>query len=264
MSFRTVPARNGLLWITEAVALILKNPVPFVTMGLIYTLITIVPLLGTLALVILAPTLYGGIAWAARVQASGGNADFTHLIQAFQEEGKLAPLLLLCLPGIVIAAVLVVLLSILLAITATSTGLSIATDSPTALIASLGVGGLVLLILVIICMAAAAALVFFAVPDVMFTRNDALAAIRDSLHASVANAGAMLLYLTVMAAMFALELLVIMFSPFSLLLQMLLTVVFVPVTGASMYMAWKDVYGEPAGELQAPAEPPQDGGGLVA
>ena len=79
MSIQQVPAGNGLQWLTGAVNLILKNPVPFALMGLLVAVIAIVPILGSLALIVLGPALYGGIIFAAREQEAGRPVDFQQL-----------------------------------------------------------------------------------------------------------------------------------------------------------------------------------------
>lgn len=266
MSIRSVPAGNGITWITEAVRIVLKNPGPFVLMGLIFTVIAIVPILGSLALAIIGPALYAGIAWAARTQATGGSAEVGHLFQGFKEEGKIGPLLILCLPGIVIGMVLGVLMAILIGVAMAGAGISAATDSPAALIGSLGMGAFVLLIAGIAMMLVGVALTFFAVPDVMFARNDAFAAMKDSVRASLANIGALLLYLVVLVVAVIVVMGVLSLIS-GLLAQVLVSIAAAPLAGTSMYLAWKDIYGQPAEELppvESAPQPPQDGGGMVA
>ena len=114
MSHHTVPAGNGLQWLTAGLTLTLKNPGPFALMGLLVAVIALVPVLGGLALILLAPALYGGIMFAAREQEAGRAVDFQQLFQAFREQGKLGKMILLCLPGIAAGIVIVVLGAILI------------------------------------------------------------------------------------------------------------------------------------------------------
>ncbi len=263
MAIRNVPAGNGINWITEAIQLLLKNPAPFVLMGLVMAVAGIIPILGSLALAILGPALYGGIAWAARAQARGETARFEHIGQAFQQQGKIGPMLLLCLPGVVGGMLAGILVVIMVAIVMAGAGISAAADSTAALWASLGVGGLFVLLVVLALALVVFALTFFAIPDVMFARNDAFAAIKHSLRASLANVGALLLYLVVLVvAMLVLGVVLSMLSP--ILAQFLVSIVLAPVFGASMYLAWKDVYGETTAELAPPQADSPDGGGIVA
>ena len=263
MAIRNVPAGNGITWITAAVQLLLKNPAPFVLMGLVMAVAGIIPILGSLALAILGPALYGGIAWAARAQAQGETARFEHIGQAFQQEGKIGPMLLLCLPGVVGGMLAGIVVVIMVAMVMAGAGISAAADSATALWASLGVGGLFVLLVLLAVGLVVFALTFFAIPDVMFARNDAFAAIKQSLSASLANVGALLLYLLVLVvAMLVLMLILSLLS--SILAQFLVSIALAPVIGASMYLAWKDVYGETTAELAPPQADSPDVGGIVA
>ena len=261
MSIRTVSASNGVTWITEAIQLILKNPGPFVLMGLIFTVIGIVPILGSLALAIIGPTLYAGISWAARTQAMGENTEFGHLFQGFKQEGKVGPLLILCLPGIVLGVVLGILATILIVVTMAGAGFSAATDSPAALIGSLGAGAFVLLMVAVVLLVIGFALTFFAIPDVMFRHNDAFAAMKQSARACLANIGAVLMFLLVLVLAALITTLVLSLIS-GLLAQILVSIAMAPIAGASMYLAWKDVYDE--SELELPPIDNDEGGGIVA
>ncbi len=95
MDARKVDAGKGFAWITGAVELIFKNPLVFLVMGLIFAVIGIVPILGSLALLVIGPALLGGMVYAAREQAAGRPADIAQLFQAFREPGKIGPILLL-------------------------------------------------------------------------------------------------------------------------------------------------------------------------
>src|SRR5688500_10043751 len=141
MSFQRVPAGRGLQWLTDAVQLILQNPLPFALMGLVVGVIALVPVLGSLALMVLGPALYGGIVYAAREQHAGRSADFQHLFQAFKEDGKLPKMLLLCLPGVVAGMLILVLGVVFVGGAMLGGGLSASAGaSSTALGASFGVG----------------------------------------------------------------------------------------------------------------------------
>ncbi len=262
MAIRTVPAGNGIQWITEAVNLLLKNPAPFAMMGLVVAVAGIIPILGSLALAILGPALYGGIAYAARVQDRGGNADFSHIGQAFQQPGKIGPMLLLCLPGIVAGLLVGIVLGIMLAVMLAGAGVSSLTDSPAALLASLGVGGLIALVLILVVAVLVFAITFFAIADVMFATDDAFGAMRQSLHACLTNIGAMLLYVLVLLVA-AIVLAGILSLVSTILAQFALSIIAAPIYCASMYLAWKDIYGDTAADTLIES-PPQDGGGIVA
>lgn len=263
MNIRKVSAGNGVQWITESVQLILKNPAPFALMGLVMAVLGVIPVLGSLALAVASPALYGGIAWAAREQSRGSSAQFDHLAQAFKEPGKIGPMLLLCLPGVIASLIIGVLLVVVLTVMLAGVGVSAATDSGTALLGALGAGGMLLLLVLLALMMAVVVMTFFAIPDVMFRHNDAFTAMKLSVRASIDNIGAVLVYLLVL---FVIVMIVVMVMSVvsSLLAQLLVPIVLAPVLGASTWLAWKEIYGDVTAEL--PPVPPQapDDGGMVA
>ncbi len=263
MAIRKVAAGNGVTWITEAIQLTLKNPGPFVLMGLVIAVAGVIPILGSLALAVLGPALYGGIAWAAREQSRGGKAVFEHLFQAFQQDGKIGPMLILCLPGVIGGVVAGIAVVILVSIAFAGAGISAATESNAALWASLGLGGMIILVVILAMAIAVFALTFFAIPDLMFKHNDAIGAMKQSARASLDNIGALLLYLLIlMVAMFLIVIVLSVIS--SILAQFLVSIALAPIVGTSMYLAWKDVYGDSTIELPAVGADSQDGGGIVA
>lgn len=264
MATRNVPAGNGIKWVTEAVQLVLKNPGPFALMGLVVAVASAIPLLGSLALAILGPAMYGSVAYAAREQAQGRKAKFEHIGQAFQQPGKLGPMVTLCLPGVIFGLLFGVLMVIVIAVGAMGAGVSAMMESPGAMVTSLGIGFLLLLVLAIPLALLVFATVFFAIPDVMFAGTDAFDAMRASLRAALANIGALLLFALVVfgASMIAMLVLGVVSS---ILGQLLVSIAVFPVIAASMYLAWKDVYGEPALDMPvADIPPPRDDAGIVA
>ncbi len=269
MSARNLPAGNGITWLTEAVNLVLKNPAAFFLMGLIVTVIGTLPILGSLVLMVISPALYGGIAWAARAQARGETAELAQLFQGFKEDGRIGPLLILCLPGVVAGFIAGVLIVIWVAVALAGAGVSAVLERPEALLGAAGAGAVLLGLVVVALMLVVFAVTFLAVPDVMFGERDAFVAMRRSLHGCRDNFGAMLVYLLVMACA-AILLMAILSMISSLLGQFITSILITPIGGASMYLAWQDVFGEavtkeaPALPGNEPTEPPQDGGGMVA
>lgn len=269
MTARNVPAANGIAWLTGAVELIRKNPAAFLLMGLIVTLIGTLPILGSLVLAVISPTLYAGIAWAARAQSRGETAELAHLFQGFKEEGRIGPLLILCLPSVVAGFIAAVLIAIWIGVALAGAGASAILERPEALLGAAGAGALVLGLVVVALMIVVFAVTFFASPDVVFGEKDAFAAMRRSLHASRDNVGAILLYLLVLLGA-AILLMAVLSVISSLLGQFVTSILVTPIAGASMYLAWKDVVGNdttreaPALPEADSAEPPRDGGGMVA
>lgn len=254
MSFQTVPAGNGLQWLTESVNLILKNPTPYALMGLLLAIIAMVPLLGGLALLILGPALYGGIIFAAREQESGRTADFQHLFQAFREPGKLGKMIMLCLPGLAAGVVIGVLAVIFFGMALLGAGVSAATDSNAALGIGLGAGGLVFALIALVVAIASYALTFFATPRVMLESAEPWAAMQDSLRACLANIGAVLVYALVVLGVVLVGGFVLGLIP--ILGHLALMTALIPITSVAMYQGWRQVYRHDITQELPPATPP--------
>lgn len=264
MSFRQVEPAQAVEWIRRAVQLLLAQPAPFLLMGLVLSLLAFVPLLGAFVLLIAGPVFYAGIASAARTQAEGGTADFNQLMEGFRQPGKAGPLITLCLPslGLMFALVMIglmVALSFGAAAALASQGQPI-DPTQVSLVSLFGVGGLVVLALLAIPLAlATGAMLFFAVPRVMFDGVEPFAALRESAQACTANLGAFLL--TVIALFFARALVALVLgSLVPILGAMVAGVVFTPLIGAVLYVAWADVFprggASGSGADSAPHAPP--------
>ena len=244
MTFKRVPPGNAVQWVSGAIQLLLANPTPFLLMGLAMTAIAMLPLLGALVLLIAGPVFYAGIATAARTQHTGGTADFNQLLSGFQLPGKAGQLIALCLPGVGLMFAFIalgVMLVISVGAMAVSGGEKV---EPTMdLVTLFGAGGLMTLVLLMLPLAlAAAALLFFAVPRVMFDGIEPFAAMRESAQAVAANFGAFALaVLTLFVARFVVSVVLVTISP--MLAVLVAGVVFTPLLGALLYVAWADVFG---------------------
>lgn len=269
MSHTKVDAVRGVHWLGEGAQLALKNPGAFLVMGLIIGVIGIIPVLGGLVLLILAPALYGGIVFAAREQQQGRKAEIGHLFQAFQTEGRLPQMILLCLPligGYIVAGIIA---AILLGGALLSAGVASVADSEAMLRALMGAGSVVLLfavVLVIAIMLLAWSLVFFAIPRLILQGGEAFAAMKLSFSAALANIGAYLIFVVLTGVGYVLVALLFgMLSPW--FAGLAASVVVLPVACCGMYLAWRDVFGagetvelpvmqSPSPPAEPPAEPP--------
>lgn len=94
---RAVDAGRGVNWWSDAWALFMKNPGMWIVLGLILLIVFIVlgviPLLGSLATALLTPVLAGGWMLAARKQEGGTAIEAGDLFLGFKD--KLNPLLVL-------------------------------------------------------------------------------------------------------------------------------------------------------------------------
>ena len=255
MAFQKVPAGNGLQWITDSVNLIMKNPVPFLLMGLVVGVISMIPILGGLALLVLGPALYGGIMYAAREEQSGRKADFQQMFQAFKEEGKLPKMLLLCLPGVAAMVILGVLGVVLLGGAMLGAGVSAsASADPSASLAAFGVGALLFFLIAIAVIIVCYAFTFFATPRVMLEGGEPIEAMKDSVRAVLANIGAMLVYCIILLLVVVVVGAILSLIPLigSLILMTALT----PLVAVAAYLAWRQVYRQDITQEIPPAAPP--------
>ncbi len=236
MSIRRVEARQGLEWLLQAARLMAAQPAPYLMMGLALTVLGAIPLLGAVALVVFGPAFNGGLMLAAREQQAGRVPEFGHLVAAFRIPGKLPPMLALCLPGLA-AGVVFVLLALIVAGGALLGGAKLTPGEPGA-----GLGGavLVLLILAAALGLVAYALVFFATARVMLDDLPALAAMRESLSACLANPAALLIFLSGLLSL-VMAVLLLFAGWLPLLAQMLIGAVISPWVAVATLMARQDV-----------------------
>ncbi|MCK7593640.1 BPSS1780 family membrane protein [Pseudomarimonas salicorniae] len=251
MNIRRVDAGQGIAWLTESVQLLLKNPAPFALMGLVIAAVLLVPLLGSLAMAIAGPALYGGIMFAAREESAGRKADFQHLFAAFQQPGKAGPMLTLCLPGVVAGLTVLVLGVVFIGSALLAAGVSAAADADALAGASLGAGGLVFVLLALAVGLFAYALVFFATPRVMLDGIEPITAMKESLRACLANWAAVLVFVVVLAVVAIVASLLLGWVP--LLGHLLITVVLVPVVSTAIFFASREVFGTGAAPPAAPS-----------
>lgn len=251
MSFGKVDAGSGVNWLTEGIRLVMANPVAFLVMGLILAVINFIPILGGLVLTICGPALIGGIVYAAREQAEGRKAEIPHLFRAFQEPGKIGPMLLLCLPAVVGGAVLLVCGFVFGLGALIGGGLSAASGSGSGLGGAIGGGVFVLLLIAIALMFLIYALQFFAVPRVMLEGAEPFAAMKESLSACLANIGAFLVFGVVLLVAFIVLAIVLMLVP--ILGWLALVTAASVVFACAEYVAWRQVYAGTATRMPPPA-----------
>lgn len=241
MSAQKIAPGSGIEWISGAFQLILKNPVVFLVMGLIVAAIGIVPLLGGLVTIVLGPALYGGIVFAAREQDEGRNADIGQLFRAFNEPGKIGPMIMLCLPSIAGAVLLFVLLIIFVGGALLGGGLSsLSSGSSTALLGALGGSALILIPLMLAIALAIYALQFFAIPRVMLEGAEPMAAMKQSFNDCLANAGAFLVFVGVLIV--GVIVLGVVLSVLGFLGSLLIFTLVTPLVGCGLYLAWRQVH----------------------
>lgn len=257
MTFKRVEPRLALEWIRSAVRLMLANPAPFLLMGLAMNLIALVPVLGPLVLMVTSPVLYAGIALAARTQDQGGRADFNQLLEGFRQPGKAGPLIALCLPSVALQLISTAVLLGIGAKALLANG-SAASDpsqlDPDTLLEMARMMMLAIVALVPLALFVAA-LLFFAITRVMFDGIAALSALRESLRAVFANAGAFLLtVLTLFFASVAITMPLLAIQPMLALLVM--NTLLPPLIACVLYLAWRDVFQADCGARESEDQTP--------
>jgi hypothetical protein len=240
MSYRSVEPGRGAAWIGEAFTLVVRNPGVFAVMALIMAIGQATPVLN-LAMIVIGPALFGGFVYAMREQDSGRPAELAHLFLAFQTPGKLRPMLMLCLPGV--AVVVAIGLVAFFYLGSVFLGFAASGNQPesAAWATGLGVGAILGVLLVLAMMLALYALMFFAVPRVMLDSLEPGPALRESLAATRANLGAVLLF----GVLFWLLCIVgfMLLSVIPVLGWLLWGLAATALVAAAVYRAYKDVFG---------------------
>ena len=245
MNHRKVEAGRGAGWIRAGYELLVRNPGVFLTMALILAVGQAIPLVN-LAMVVAGPALFGGFLFALREQDEGRPAELRHLFLAFQTPGKAGPLMLLCLPGVAAVLMIGVILFVWIGAAFMGYGMSGNTTGAAAWDAALGIGAIVAVVLVVAIAFALYALMFYAVPRVLFDAQAPGAALRQSLVATFANLGAMLVFGGLFWLMCVVGFAVTSIVP--VLGWMAWGVAVTALAAACVYSGYKDVFGaaEPA------------------
>lgn len=254
MDFHRRDAGRGIAWLTEAVEILLRNPTPFLLMGLVIAMLASLPVVGALVLSIFGPALNGGVIHAVRTQTAGGKADFMHLFQAFNQPGKLPHMLMLCLPGIAGGLLIGMLAVAFLGSALLAAGVSHVADADAFRTVSLGSGGALFALLAIAVGLVAFALVFFATPRVMLRGVAPVDAMKQSLRAAWGNVLPILVY--VFGILFASMLVTMILGTLSVqLAQIVVVTIAFPLAATVMEVATRDVFGDEA-PASAEGEPP--------
>jgi hypothetical protein len=251
MTYRTVDAGRGIEWIKQIVEVIKGNPAAFLLMGLIPAVIAIIPFLGGLALLLLLPTFYAGIAYAAREQDQGRPADVKHLFQGFNEPGRIGPLVTLCLPQVAAMVVMLILGVVLVGGAMLGGGLGASGNiNPAALLGGMGFGFLLLMLIGIAVGIAVFMAVLFAIPKVMFDGDAPFPAMQASFSAALANLVPIIVFGLVVGIAIVIVAALIGWIPVFGMIAVL-TLVYA-VIGVAHYVIWRDVYGARAADLPPP------------
>ena len=230
-SGRAVPAGRGWAWIAGGWALFKRQPAMWIAVALVFLLLLfgmmLVPVLGSLAVIVLAPVLTAGLAIGSRALDEGGELRIAHLFAGFRERfGTLASVGLIYL-GAAVAIALVIGLT-------TGAGLeSLLGEGADAL--SVGAAGATLLLAFLVMMALMLPVImalWFAPPLVVFHDQGAGEAMKNSFLACLKNLMPFLVYGAI---------LFLLLIPASLV-AFLGWLVLGPVAAASLYTSYRDIF----------------------
>lgn len=239
MNPRTVSPGNGWTWIADGFSLFLKNPVMWVVLVALLIvgamIVALIPFLGGIALSLVWPILMAGLLLGCRALEGGQPLELPHLWAGFQTGDRLSQLVVVgvayliasvVVMGIVFAAVGVPLLQAMKAGSTAGAGtlFSMAGTFLTGLLIALA-------LLVPVIMA-----IWFAPALIVFNKLDAIPAMKQSFAACLRNIVPFLIY-----GVIAFALNIVAAIPFGLGYLAL-----VPVLACSLYMSYKDIFGEAA------------------
>jgi len=230
---RSVDPGRGVAWWTEAWALFAKNAAMWlglsVIMLVIYLVLAVIPIIGSLASALLAPVFAGSWMLAARKLEGGGTLELGDLFAGFQS--KLQPLIVV---GALLLGATIVIIVIVGVLGAGAVGGMMAGGAQRSfggMMAAAGAGMLGLLVGLVLTFIVALA-IWFAPALVVFRGMAPVDALKSSVAASLKNVGPFLVYglLYIVAAIVA-----------SIPLG-LGWILLVPIVLLTVYVSYKDIY----------------------
>jgi uncharacterized membrane protein len=228
-----VAAGNGWQWIADAWGYFMRQPGMWIAVVVIFLVLFLVmgviPIVGSLAAALLAPVFAGGIAIGCRAQREGGELEIGHLFAGFKHNaGKLALIGVFNLVAFLIIGVIIALIA----------GASVAAmmmgggDASAARIAG-SAGGIILAALVGLALAVPVYMAIWFAPSLVALNDlDTLPAIKTSFSACLRNIVPFLLYGVIMFAL-AIVASIPIFRGW---------LVLGPVLAASVYTAYRDIF----------------------
>lgn len=239
MSYRTVEAGRGVAWLTEAVQLVMKAPAVFLVQALIVAVISVIPVLGQLAMLVLGPALLAGMVWSMREADQGREPQIPQLFEGFTREGRIGGLIALCLPAIAGGLLIFVLGFIFVGGALLGTALGGGTDAA----AALGFGGGMLLFVATMLLVGLAiySMIVFAIPRVMFEGAEPFDAMKQSIGASLANIVPLLVFSVIF--FFAAMIVMLVLSIIPVLGTIVAYLAIHAALAGAVYIAYKDVFG---------------------
>jgi uncharacterized membrane protein len=237
----TVRSGHGTSWWSEGWRLFKAEPGIWIAITVVFivilAMISMIPILGSVATSLIAPVLAGGVLVGCRTIDRGGQLTIGTLFASFSD--RLVPLIVVGVLYIVGELLIVALIAASLIATIGFGGLSaLFTGDPLeggyAVLASLGMGAVLTLLIGLLLGIPLMMAYWFAPALVVFRNDEPLAAMKASFDACLANMMPMLVYSLVGIAL-------AFVASIPLLLGWL---VLAPVFAGSVYASYKDIFGD--------------------
>ncbi|PPE72372.1 hypothetical protein C3942_18840 [Solimonas fluminis] len=241
-AFRKVSAGRGLAWISDGFALFKQAPLLWIGILVLWVvaamLLSLIPVIGSLAINLCMAMVLGGVLLGAREQSQGRPLSLDSLLSGFKAPLR-EPLLMLGVAYLLIAIVmgLAVALMMILAF-----GTAVMSGDMQDL--SFGIGTIVTGLLMLAMIVVFSLATWFAPGLVVFRGAKVVEALKLSFAAGTANLGALAVY-----GIVAMVLALVAMIPLGLGLLVL-----TPILMASTWCCFRDVFGDPsqgAGSLES-------------
>jgi uncharacterized membrane protein len=234
MQARSVEFGRGAAWFGEGWRIFLANPglwiVYVIVLVVISVVLSLVPILGQIALNLVLPALCGGFIFAAHELAQGRKASFEQLFIGLSDDKLRNPLLVL---GAMLVGVQIAFFVLGFVFVGSSMGMaSMSQIASPEMMMGMGVGMLAMMLIFALLGMVVGLAFFYAVPLVTLDRVAPLAAVKSSVATCFANLLPLLLF-----GIIYVVLAIIAMIPFGLGL-----LVFVPVAFGAAYASYRDVY----------------------
>lgn len=254
MNARTVSAGNGMQWIADGFNLFAKNAVMWIVLTVLLVIgvivVAVIPILGSLALMLLWPVLVAGLLLGCRALDDGKPLELQHLWAGFLSGDRLSQLIIV---GVVYLIATIIITAIAFAAIGVPALSSIRGGGATnmgavmSLMGSMMIGVLLAFALLIPVMMA----MWFAPPLILFNNMGAVDAMKASFAACLRNIVPFLIY-----GVIAFILNIVAAIPFGLGYLVL-----IPVLVCSLYASYKDIFAE--APAAASTTPPPSGNPLL-
>jgi hypothetical protein len=251
---------RGWAWVMAALHAVRRWPGVFGMGGLIAAGVSLLPVLGPLALAVLGPAYLAGMVIAADRAARGQTPELGDAFTLFRQQGRLRPALALCLPIVVAQVAALVTLAAMTFRTAVRLGINPAhtpSEAQLARLADAMAGGIgTWMAVAIVLMSFAYAFVVLAIPRVGLYGTSPFPAMGDSLRAVLRNTGPWIVALLSLLLWLTPPLMLLMAIRAVLLVQVLGVTAIYALVGPLLYVAWRDIAGADAAD--GPATPDED------